>query len=237
VLILAVETSTAQVSCALTNYEGVLAAAQVRRGQRHAETLAPLIRHTCEVAGVTLAEVGALAVGVGPGLYTGLRVGIATAKAMAMALRIPVVAVSSLDLLAFPVRFTNRLIVTAMDARRGELFWATYRATPGGVQRLGPQAVASPEDVASELLASHDEILIVGDGALRYADHFAPLLRVEVADAGFAHPLASSLGQLAHARAVREEFVAAEEITPLYLRRPDAEANWIERTGPVHGDL
>jgi tRNA threonylcarbamoyladenosine biosynthesis protein TsaB len=137
--------------------------------------------------------------------------------------------VPSLDLLAFPVRHTSRLIVAAIDARRGELFYAFYRQVPGGVQRIDDHRLGSPDDLASELLAAPDEILLVGDGALRYRDAFEGLKRVELADQGFAHPSAASLVQLAHAQALREQFVAAWDLAPLYLRKPDAEINWTTR--------
>ena len=121
---------------------------------------------------------------VGPGLFTGLRVGVATAKAMAQALRVPVVGLSSLDLLAFPARSTRRLICAVIDARRGEVFAAFYRQVPGGVQRVSDPMVVRPGDVAAEIVARGEECLLVGDGALRYADVFAGLSRVEPASVG-----------------------------------------------------
>ncbi len=230
-LILGVETSSTQVSCALGGHEGVRSAAQVNRDQRHAELLAPMIEQVCRAAEVQYRELGAIAVGVGPGLFTGLRVGIATAKAMAFALRIPMIGVSSLDLLAFPLRFSPKTIVAVMDARRGEVFSATYRATPGGLQRLVEPQVGAPAELAEELRSHSGDHLLVGDGAVRYAEHFAPGKGIEHADRALAHPSAWALVQLAHAQAVREEFVAPEEIPPTYLRKPDAEANWVQRPG------
>jgi tRNA threonylcarbamoyladenosine biosynthesis protein TsaB len=166
---------------------------------------------------------------VGPGLFTGLRVGIAAGKAMAHALRIPMIGVASLDLLAFPVRWSPRLIVAAIDARRGELFTATYRQVPGGVQRLRGFQISSPSDLAGDLGATREDVLLVGDGGLRYCDAFADLANVEIGDQGLAYPSAASLVQLAHARALREDFVKPWELEPLYLRRPDAEINWSTR--------
>ena len=87
----------------------------------------------------------------------------------------------------------------------------------------------SPDDVASELLATNEEILLVGDGALRYAEAFEGLAKVELADQGDGHPSAASLVQLAHALALREEFEQPDVIEPIYLRRPDAEINWTTR--------
>ncbi len=225
-LILGITTSTVQVGCAIGGHEGVLGAVHSSRGRRHAETLTPAIEFLCRQTRVELRDIGAVAVDLGPGLFTGLRVGISAAKALAYARRLPMIGVPSLDLLAFPVRHTSRTIVCAIDARRGELFSATYRQSPGGVQRLAPPRVSTPDDLASDLLVVTDDLLLVGDGALRYQEVFEDITGAEVADHGLAFPLASSLVQLAHSRALREEFVRPEELSPLYLRKPDAEVSW-----------
>ncbi len=230
-LILGIESATVQVGCAIGGHEGVLAAAHSSRGKRHAENLTPTIDFVRRQARVDLTEISCVAVDLGPGLFTGLRVGVASAKALAHALRVPMIGVPSLDLLAFPVRFSPRLIVAAIDARRGELFHAFYRQVPGGVQRITPHQVGTPDDLASELLAARDECLLVGDGALRYREAFEGLTRVELGDQGLAYPSAASLVQLAHARALREQFVRPWDLQPLYLRAPDAEINWTVRDG------
>lgn len=228
-LILGIETATVQAGCAIGGHEGVLASAHSAKGKRHAENLTPAIEFICEQAQIELSEIGLVAVDVGPGLFTGLRVGVATAKAIAFALRVPMIGVSSLDLLAFPVRFSPRLIVAAIDARRSELYYAFYRQVPGGVQRISEHAVGSADDLASELLAIGEEVLLVGDGAHRYREAFDGLAKVELVDPGNSYPSAASLVQLAHARALREDFTQIDAIEPIYLRRPDAEINWSTR--------
>jgi tRNA threonylcarbamoyladenosine biosynthesis protein TsaB len=228
-LILAIDTATPQVGVAIGGHEGVIASAHTVAGRRHAENLAPQIDFVRQRAGIDLSELGAIALDTGPGLFTGLRVGVATAKAMAHALQIPMIGVSSLDLLAFPVRFTNRLIAAVIDARRAEVFHALYRQVPGGVQRVSEPTVAPPEDLASELQAQADEVLLVGGGALRYRELFEDGQPVELVEQGLSYPTATSLVQLAHARALREEFVPHWEIEPVYLRQPDAEINWTTR--------
>ncbi len=231
-LILGVTTSTQQVGCAIGGHEGVLASAHSARGKRHAETLAPSIDFVRRQARVELSEISVVAVDVGPGLFTGLRVGIAAAKAMAHALRVPMIGISSLDLLAWPVRHTTREIVAVVDARRGEVFHARYRTTPGGVQRISGPSVSSPQELQADLQATDVEFLLVGDGALRYAEEW-DAVRVELAEQFLAYPNAASLVQLAHARAIREDFVQPWELEPLYLRPPDAEINWVTRDGPA----
>ena len=228
-LILGIESATAQVGCAIGGHEGVLASAHSARAKRHAEILTPQIDFVRRQARVELREISVVAIDIGPGLFTGLRVGIASGMAIAHALGVPMIGVTSLDLLAFPVRFTSRLVVAAIDARRGELFHAFYRTVPGGMQRMTDYAVSTPDDLASEILAHSEECLLVGDGALRYHEVFDGLRKVEIADHGFAHPSAAALVQLAHAQALREQFVKPWEIQPLYLRKPDVDINWTTR--------
>ena len=228
-LILGIDTATPQVSVAIGGHEGVLASTQSARGRQHAEILTPAIEFTCRQARIELSEISVVAVDLGPGLFTGLRVGVAAAKAMAHALRVPMIGVSSLDLVAFPLRHSPKLIVAAVDARRGELFTASYRQVPGGLQRLTPNHVVSPDDLASELLATAEECVLVGDGATRYREVFDGLHKVEIIEEGLSYPAASSLVMLAHARALREDWVKPWDLQPLYLRKPDAEINWQTR--------
>jgi tRNA threonylcarbamoyladenosine biosynthesis protein TsaB len=234
VIVLGLETATAQVGCALGDHEGPVASFHLARGRRHAETLAPAIENLCRQSGVALGAVGVIAVDVGPGLFTGLRVGVATGKALASALRIPMVGLTSLDLLAYPHRRGLGLIASVVDARRGEVFWALYRPVPGGVQRITEYAATSPEQLASELLALGEETLAVGDGACRYGPLLAAVDRVTVGDWGSAYPSASVLVELAHPIALREEFVTVSQLSPLYLRPADVRINWVER-GDVPG--
>lgn len=229
-IVLGIETATEHVGCALASSEGVLASFQAATGRRHAETLVPAIEFMCRQANRHLDEVRVVAVDVGPGLFTGLRVGLATGKAIAQALHVPMIGLSSLDLLAFSVRHSSRLIVTALDARRGEVFSAFYRSVPGGVQRVRPAEVGSPQELASELMASNEETLLVGDGALRYRDAFRDIRpHAELEDDTLAYPSVAALVELARPRALREEFVQPQDIEALYLRKPDAQINWDQR--------
>lgn len=225
-IILGVETATQQVGCALGGQEGILGSFHAAKGRRHAEILVPSIEFLFDQVRMKPAEVSCIAVDIGPGLFTGLRVGIATAKSMAMALRVPMIGLSSLDLLAYPARHSNRLIVPVIDGKRGEIFWAFYRQVSGGVQRLSDFQVSKPDDLAAELQARKELALLVGDGALRYCDAFQDLDNVELCTVGNAFPSAASLVELAQPRAIKEEFVQPAELEALYLRKSDAEVNW-----------
>ncbi len=226
-LILGIDTATEQVSVAIGGHEGVIASFELVRGRRHAEVLVPAVSFVCRQADIELSELGVIAVDVGPGLFTGMRVGLATGKALAQALRIPMIGISSLDLLAFPSRHTDRVVVPVIDARKGEVFWAMYRQVPGGIQQVAPPSVGPTEELVADLLARSQDVLCVGDGAVRYREAILEGYRCEIG--GDVHPSAGALVQLAHARALREDWVNPREIEAVYLRAPDAQINWNTR--------
>lgn len=229
-LILGIETATPQVSVAIGGHEGVLAMFELSRGRRHAETLTPAIEFVCRQADVEIDEFGAIAVDIGPGLFTGMRVGLAAGKAIAHALRVPMIGISSLDLLAFPLRYADRTIAAVIDARKGELFYALYRPVPGGVQRVSDAQVGSVDDFAGDLMARAQPVVCVGDGALRYRDEITAVFRCEFAEQFLSYPSSAPLVQLAHAKALREDWVNPWDIQPMYLRAPDAQINWSSRS-------
>jgi tRNA threonylcarbamoyladenosine biosynthesis protein TsaB len=227
-VLLALDTSTRRIGVALGGANGVLGALEVGgpctdERPRHAEEVVPAIAHLAQRCGVELSQLSAIAVSIGPGMFTGLRVGVTTAKVLAQALRVPVIPIASLDLLAYPLRHAGALVVPVMDARRHEVYYAMYRPVPGGLQRLGGYELGPVADVTAELEARGEEALVCGDGALRFRDAFADLARVELAGPGHAAPSLPALVELAAARFEREEFCAPGEVAPLYLRRSDAE--------------
>ena len=231
-LILGIETATEQISVALGGHEGVIACFEVARGRRHAEILTPAIDFVCTHADIGLDEIGLVAVDVGPGLFTGMRVGLAAAKALALALRLPMIGISSLDLLAFPHRRSDRVIVPVVDARKGEVFYAMYRQVPGGLQQVVAPTVGPVDELVGDLLARSQDVLCLGDGAHRYRAAILDGFHCEIAEE--CHPSAGPLVQLAHSRALREEWVNPAEIRPVYLRQPDAEINWTTRSARAH---
>ncbi len=232
-IVLALETATPQVGVAIADDDGIMASLHSARGRRHAEALVPAVRVVCGEAAVEVGDIGAVAVDVGPGLFTGLRVGVATARAMAQALGVGLIGMSSLDLLAFAVGHSHKLIAAVVDARRNEVFWAPYRHSQVGVQRLSGYQVCGPDDLASDLGARGEQSLAVGDGAMRYQERLLRETQVEVGNAGTAFPTASTLAELAHPKALLGEYVAPAELVPLYLRKPDVAINWEQRRHPA----
>jgi tRNA threonylcarbamoyl adenosine modification protein YeaZ len=207
VLVLALDTSTPAVTAALGEVTGSgmkgIAERRTVDPRAHGERLAPQIQLVLDDAGVRPRDLTAIVAGVGPGPFTGLRVGLATAAAMGQALGIPTYGICSLDALgraAGPGR-----VLVATDARRREVYFATYA---DGVRVAGPE-VAKPADVLVEADRA------VGEGGLKYSDIFGIPI-----DDRLLYPSGESLIALA-ADLVRAG-APGEPLTPLYLRRPDA---------------
>jgi tRNA threonylcarbamoyladenosine biosynthesis protein TsaB len=233
-LVLAIETSTARSSVALVEADRVVASAGLGVARRHGEFLGPAIRFCLEQSGLGVDRISGVAVGIGPGLFTGLRVGIATAQTFAAARGLPVVGLSGLDVLAFQVRSTSRLICATIDARRGELFWAFYRHAPGGVQREGELRLGTIDALIADLGATGEEILVVGDGALTYRPHLEHLTELHLSGPETAWPDAAQLAALALPRFLREETGRPTDLVPIYLRETDARIGW-EQRGRLRG--
>jgi tRNA threonylcarbamoyl adenosine modification protein YeaZ len=214
VLVLLLDTSSAAVTAGVgevgDGHCRVLSERSLVDGKKHGEALAPLITACLEAVGRTPADLGAVVAGVGPGPFTGLRVGLVTAAAFADALRVPAYGVCSLDALAAAVADDGPPFLVATDARRREVYWAVYGGTG---ERLTEPAVSRPAAVA-EAAAEWGARRGVGAGARLYADVLG--LPVAAPD----HPDASSLLSLAAARVAAD--APTEALTPLYLRRPDA---------------
>lgn len=233
-LILGIETSTPNSSVCLATEVGVEASASLGTRNSHGEFLAPAIRFCLDSAGLTMDNIAGVAVSLGPGLFTGMRVGIATAQTIAHARRLPVIGMNSLDLLAFPVRHARRLVCSVLDARRGELFWAFYRAAPGGVQRTTEFRVGPPQKLAGEIEAVREEVVCVGDGALANAT-LLESTGAEVGSPSMASPQAAALAELALPRFLREDTQRPEELQPIYIRKADARINWQHRGALLGG--
>jgi len=229
--VVAIDTSTPQVSVAIGSERQILGRIQVA-GPARQESVTPALQQLLAFTGMDLDRIGGFAVGIGPGLFTGLRVGVETAKTLAQVTGAPIVAICSIDVLAYPHRFTHRSIAAVIDGRRGEVFFALYRAVPGGVLRQSDPEVAKPEHLAATLQALPGDVLAVGDGAILYRDVLQDAgSRIEFASATAAHPDAAALVELAVPRLLREEHDRLHDIVPMYLRKSDAEIAWDSRSG------
>ncbi|MFE2939628.1 tRNA (adenosine(37)-N6)-threonylcarbamoyltransferase complex dimerization subunit type 1 TsaB [Streptomyces sp. NPDC059255] len=209
-LLLAVDTATPAVTVALHDGSSVLAAESLVDARRHGELLLPAVDRVLARAGRKLDAVTDVIVGVGPGPYTGLRVGLVTASTFGSVLGVPVRGLCTLDGLAYASGLTEPFVV-ATDARRKEVYWARYADSR---TRLTEPAVDRPGDLADRFGDELAGLPVVGAGALLYPEVFPDARGPE-------HQSAEALAALAAERiAAGGEFLAP---LPLYLRRPDAQ--------------
>jgi len=232
VIVLGIETSTARSSVALL-VDGVVVATECHEDARgHGAFLAPAVRRCLDAVGGAGA-LGAIGVGTGPGLYTGLRVGMATAAALASARGVPVIGIGGLDVLARMAApgIGSRVgaLVTTLDARRGQVFWAVHASAPD--VRTG--ASVGPSDREPKV-GTREQL----DGVVAALREHGPVLVVgEIAGETVLRPDAATLATLASEQLVAaradgdpERFVPAA-LTAVYLRDADVRIGWNERGG------
>jgi tRNA threonylcarbamoyladenosine biosynthesis protein TsaB len=177
----------------------------------------------------------AVAVDIGPGLYTGIRVGVATAQGLAAAFGIPVIPAVSVDALALEARTGHRLIWSVVDVRRGEFAVARYRPVPGGVVRETAPELVTPDVLRAQLESAPEDSLLVGDAGQFPEGLLRGLHRVKLGKPRY--PYAVALAEVARGKYQQDDLTQSTEIHPMYLRDPDVTINWskLRQEGPWAG--
>jgi len=222
--ILAIETSTPAASVALGNGRDIVAAAERTDRRGHSAFLVSAIDFCFDQAGWHPSDLDAVVVDVGPGLYTGIRVGLASAQALAAALGVPVVPGNALDALALRASTGRRHIWSMVDVRRGEFAVASYKPVPGGVVKDGNGQLVTADRLRAILDSDSEEALLVGDWQALPENFFNGLHRVKSGRPRYPH--AKALIEAAAPRVKAEDYPHPDEIRPLYMREPDVKIGW-----------
>ncbi len=227
-LILALESATIGVGAAVVDHNGVLGVASELAGRLSTERLHPLIAKVMKETGVAMDDLDAIAVDIGPGLFTGLRVGVTTAKTLGYALGIPVIGLTSTRAILAGVRNPQQRSVAVIDMRRSEVVYAIDDA-PDAMALVTPSACV-------EYLRSRPDLsgaLFVGDGVSRYEAIFDELIRERgctVASGSDRYVDPGVLGMLAVPELIAGKNMADAQLEPLYLRDADVKINWSTRS-------
>lgn len=235
-VVLALDGSTPVLSLALVRGEEVLAA-EVREGESHSLLLPSILDDLLARGGVERRDLERIAVGIGPGSFTGLRVILAAAKGIAYAMGLPVVGVSSLEAMAAGARRAlpeASLLVPVLDARKREVYVGFFEPTAEGVAPLEGQGalVMPPAALAERLRGLEGRIAIFGEGHRVYRELLDPATegrRVEGASLP-THPLAEEVGRLGASREAASSLEALFALEPRYVRSSDAELGWTRPT-------
>jgi tRNA threonylcarbamoyladenosine biosynthesis protein TsaB len=221
-LTLAFDTSSKTVSVALLRDRAVLYNTILHREQNHSEVLLPAIDEACRLSNVRVQDIDLFAATMGPGSFTGLRIGVGTLKGLMLATGKPAAGVSSLAALALNVEEPDAVIGSMMDAGRGQIYLAYYRYGKDGVLHpVGEQQAQDPRSV-EDLFP--EPVIYVGDGAIRYAGLIRPLStkKNKMASVKQQFISAAAVGRLALEKYFREDLLDPARCTPLYLRSVDA---------------
>ena len=259
--ILAIDTSTLMGSVALCDGDRLIAEEQLGVEVTHSERLVTTIEHLLsaskwlnrspsprlphqgggekesplQAAG---GHIDAIAVAIGPGSFTGLRIGLATAKGLALGLNIPIVGISSLLVLAYNGLLSERTVVSVIDARRAEVYAAAYQFNHKTLKAkcVLKECVCPPELLCQKLGAIKEEMIFVGDGVIVYEKVFRKELgkRCCVAPKNFSFPRASNLAMLAYERLKKGESDDIVTMVPNYLRHSDAEIGFRGNAAKKH---
>lgn len=237
-LVLALDTSHQRGSVAVSRGEEVLAEILFDASDTHSATLLPSVDACLRSAKAALADVDLIGVVSGPGSFTGIRIGLATAKAFAAVRRVPVSPVSSVEVLAAAFPYAAYPILPLIDARRGEVYGALFRTDGGAPREIVPLFAAKPETIGGILARAGEAspVILCGTGALRHREILAPLVGAgsRFASARWAWPSASLCAALALGRAAIP-YESLFDLEPLYVRPPDARLPGPGRCGKRKG--
>lgn len=235
--LLSIETSASPASCALTENGRLLAEGYVNVKLTHSETLLPMVEGVLASAKVAAGEIDAFAVSVGPGSFTGVRIGVAAVKGMAFAENKLCAAVSTLEAMAENLSFTKGLICAAMDARCNQVYNALFVSDGMGVKRLCEDRALMLAELENELagLTENEQysglpVYFVGDGAVLAYNAMAEIENKILLPEALRYQRASGVAAVAERQLAAGQSVDPDKLVPAYLRLPQAERELKSKT-------
>lgn len=229
--VLAIDSSGITASAAVADDNNVIAEFTVNNRQTHSQTLLPMVDMVVKMSETRLEDIDAIAVASGPGSFTGLRIGSATAKGLGLALEKPLVSVPTLDGLAYRASYYSGIICPLMDARRNQVYTAAYHIKDGKLVNVIGQRATGIKDILSGLRAAGEEVLFLGDGADVYRDIILGEENIKFlfAPAHISKQSAASVAMLGIMYYKEGKYESAAAHRPVYLRKPQAEREREER--------
>ena len=225
--ILGIDSSGLVASAAIADEKNIIAEFTVNNKQTHSQTLLPMIEKVVDMSGIELEQIDAIAIAAGPGSFTGLRIGSATAKGIGLALKKPIVSVPTLEGLAYRVSVFDGLICPIMDARRGQVYTGIY----DGLTCLSEQKAVDIHDILKELEEYDEKVIFLGDGVEVHRETIENELKNEFvfAPVHLSKQSAAAVAVLGSIYFEQGKAESADEHKPIYLRKSQAEREREER--------
>jgi tRNA threonylcarbamoyladenosine biosynthesis protein TsaB len=213
---------------ALATSNTIIAELTVQTRKTHSEQLMPHIEQLLTMGEVDKSQLEAIAVSIGPGSFTGLRIGLATAKAMAYALSIPLIGVPTLEALAYGCPVPGAILAPTLDAQKGNIYLAIYEWKQGELQEVSPAKVIHHKDAFSELVAMTGNPLVLGEAVALFKDEIAEY-SLAAAAPNVAMPRAANVALVGEKYLEQKKTIDVMTAEPLYIRRSEAEELWEKR--------
>ena len=229
--LLALDTSSIVATAAVMDGEKLMGEYIINHKKTHSQKLMPMLEEILKSCELSPKEIDIFGVAVGPGSFTGLRIGLATIKAMAQALDKPVVGVSTLEGLAFNLVYCKALICPIIDAQRNLVYTGLYQWDQMELNKVMEEEVYPIEDLLQNLKKRKEEIVFIGDAL----EKFKELIQEELKELALFPPSivtmarASSIAELARRKAEKGKLLKASELLPVYMRKSEAEKKWEEK--------
>lgn len=224
-LIFGIDTCCMAATAALVNDSVMVAQTVVNHKKTHSQKMMPQVEEMFRLSEIDPTEIDAFAAAVGPGSFTGVRIGVATVKAMAQAMDKPCIAVSTLEALAYSSKFFEGIVSPILDARRNQVYNALFAAGKSGLRRLCDDRALALSELLSELKATDEDVLFAGDGVLTYKEE----IQNELGNRAYFAPritnmnLAGAVAELGAERYAIGDTVHYRELVPQYVRLSQAE--------------
>ncbi|MCC5912275.1 MAG: tRNA (adenosine(37)-N6)-threonylcarbamoyltransferase complex dimerization subunit type 1 TsaB [Clostridiaceae bacterium] len=229
--ILALDTSSTVATVAVMDGEKLVGEYILNHKRTHSQKLMPMVDEILKSCDLTPKEMDVFGVSLGPGSFTGLRIGIASIKAMAQSLNKPVVGVSALEAMAFNLIYCKEMICPIIDAQRDMVYAGVYQWQQENLENTMEDQVLPIEDLLKFLKDKEEKIVFVGDAV----EKFKELIVEKIGNlavfppSAIAMPRASSIGEITRVRAVKGEIQDFSEVLPIYMRKSQAEKQWEEK--------
>jgi tRNA threonylcarbamoyladenosine biosynthesis protein TsaB len=229
--LLALDSSGLVASVAVVTEDTMLAEYTVNFKKTHSQTLLPMLQEIVKMVDMDLAEIDAIAVAAGPGSFTGLRIGSATAKGLGLALNKPIVPVPTLDGLAYNLFGTDKLICPLMDARRNQVYTGLYEFCGNEFRIVKQQVAITIEEILKDINRLGREVIFLGDGTVAYKEILEEMTSVNhtFAPLHLNRQRAGAIGALGVQLYMKNQMETAEQHEPVYLRLSQAERELAER--------
>ncbi len=236
--VLGIEAATTVLGVAVVKDEVLLAERFLNNQRTHSTNLLLMIKGALEDSQVSSGQLSGIAVSIGPGSFTGLRIGLATAKTLAQVWSLPLVGVGTLEALAYPLAGFSNLVCPVINARKNEVYAAVFSASPeGSLKSIIEPASRTPAELVAQLKKLSPAIVFVGDGALTYKEIFSECLgdRVIFAPGELSLPRGAAVAGMGRRKLLANKTSDPLLLAPLYLRASEAEIKWRQKQKSTPG--